>query len=96
MGRPGGEADMAELATIARPYAEALFQSAGPGASGLSAQLQSLADVAAHAQIRHFADRPKADAAQVFDLITGVAGGNFDSKVGNLLRTVIDNGRLQA
>ena len=87
---------MAELATIARPYAEALFQSAGSGASGLSAQLHSLAAVAAHAQIRQFADRPKADAAQVFGLITGVVGGNFDSKVGNLLRTVIDNGRLQA
>ena len=87
---------MAELATIARPYAEALFQSAGSGASALTAQLQSLADVAAHAQIRQFADRPKADAAQVFDLIVGLAIASLDSKVGNLLRTVIDNGRLQA
>jgi F-type H+-transporting ATPase subunit delta len=87
---------MAELATIARPYAEALFQSAGSNASALTAQVQSIADVAAHEQIRQFADNPKADAAQVFDLITGVAGGTFDIKVGNLLRTVIDNGRLQA
>ena len=87
---------MAELATIARPYAEALFQSAGTGASALSAQLQSLADVTAHGQIRQFADRPKADAEQVFDLIVGVAGVGLDSKVANLLRAVIDNGRLQA
>jgi F-type H+-transporting ATPase subunit delta len=87
---------MAELATIARPYAEALFQSAGAGASALTAQVQSLADVAAHAQIRQFADNPKADAVQVFDLVAGVAGGTLDSKVANLLRAVIDNGRLQA
>ena len=87
---------MAELATIARPYAEALFQSAGSGASGLSVQLQSVADVAAHAQIRQFADNPKAHAAQVFDLVAGVAGGPMDTKVANLLRAVIDNGRLQA
>jgi F-type H+-transporting ATPase subunit delta len=73
-----------------------LFQSAGAGASGLSAQLQSLADVAAHEQIRQFADNPKADVGQVFDLVAGVAGGTLDSKVANLLRAVIDNGRLQA
>ncbi|WP_310475823.1 F0F1 ATP synthase subunit delta [Sandarakinorhabdus sp.] len=87
---------MAELATIARPYAEALFQSAGSNSSALTAQLQSIADVAAHTQIRQFADNPKADAVQVFDLVAGVAGGTLDSKVANLLRTVIDNGRLQA
>jgi F-type H+-transporting ATPase subunit delta len=87
---------MAELATIARPYAEALFQSAGSNASALAAQVQSIADVAAHAQIRQFADNPKADAVQVFDLVAGVAGGALDSKVANLLRAVIDNGRLQA
>ena len=87
---------MAELATIARPYAEALFQSVGSGASALTAQVQSLADVAAHAQIRQFADNPNADAVQVFDLVVGVAGGTLDSKVANLLRAVIDNGRLQA
>jgi len=87
---------MAELATIARPYAEALFQSAGANASSLTAPVQALADVAADTQIRQFADNPKADAAQVFDLVAGVVGGSLDSKVANLLRAVIDNGRLQA
>ncbi len=87
---------MAELATIARPYAEALFQSAGAAAAGLSAQLQSLASVAAHAQVRQFADIPTAHPGQVFDLIAGVAGVELDAKVANLLRTIIDNGRLQA
>ena len=87
---------MAELATIARPYAEALFQSSGASASALTVQVQALADVAAHAEARQFADRPKADAVQVFDLVSGVAGVALDPKVANLLRTVIDNGRLQA
>ena len=87
---------MAELATIARPYAEALFQSSGASASALTGQVQALADVAAHAEVRQFADRPKADAVQVFDLVSGVAGVGLDPKVANLLRTVIDNGRLQA
>ncbi len=87
---------MAELATIARPYAEALFQSAGAGAAGLSAQLQSMASVAADTALRQFADNPKAVASQVFDLVAGVAGGSLHPKLANLLRTVIDNGRLQA
>jgi F-type H+-transporting ATPase subunit delta len=87
---------MAELATIARPYAEALFQSTGTGSAALSPQLQAIAGVAAHAQVRQFADNPTADAGQVFDLIAGVAGVALDTKVANLLHTVIDNGRLQA
>ena len=91
---------MAELATIARPYAEALFQSAGTGSAALTAQVQAIAGVAANAELRQFADNPKALASQVFDLVVhvtaGVAGDALDPKVSNLLRTVIDNGRLQA
>ncbi len=87
---------MAELATIARPYAEALYKAAGGGASALKAPLAALAAVAADAGLRSFADNPKASAQQVFDLVTGVAGGNLDPKLANLLRAVIDNGRLAA
>ncbi len=87
---------MAELATIARPYAEALYQSAGASAPGLTAQVDGLAAVAANEGLRQFADNPKAVATQVFDVIAGVAGGTLDAKVANLLRAVIDNGRLAA
>ena len=87
---------MAELATIARPYAEALFQSAGAGSAALTAQVQAVAGVAANVQLRQFADNPKAQTGQVFDLVAGVVGGALDPKVANLLRTVIENGRLQA
>jgi F-type H+-transporting ATPase subunit delta len=88
---------MAELATIARPYAEALFKaSAGDDAKGLADQLQTLGQVAGHAQLRQFADSPKVSAAQVFELVSGVARLQLSPKVANLLQTVIENGRLFA
>ena len=90
---------MAEIATIARPYAEALFKAAGNDAEPLKEQLSALAHLTADAQLRRFADDPKIVPAQVFDLVAGVAlqkGLSFDIKLGNLLRTVLDNGRLAA
>jgi F-type H+-transporting ATPase subunit delta len=90
---------MAELATIARPYAEALFKAAGSGASGLTAQLNAVADLTASPELRQFADNPKTAPTQVFDIVAGVAlskGLAIDGKVGNLLQAVIENGRLAA
>lgn len=90
---------MAELATIARPYAEALFKAAGAEGPALKAQMASLAALAADADLRAFADNPKVSALQVFDLVAGIAlqkGLALDPKVVNLLRTVLDNGRLGA
>ena len=90
---------MAELATLARPYAEALFQVAEKGdLKQASAELDALAVVAANPQLRQFTDAPKSGAAQVFDVITGVVGKSIGISLSdaskNLLRTVIDNGRL--
>ena len=86
---------MAELATLARPYAEAAFQVASKGDPKQAAlELDALAAVAGNAQLRQFADAPKAGAAQVFDLIVSVAGTPLSDASKNLLRTVIDNGRL--
>lgn len=90
---------MAELATIARPYAEALFSAAGTQAAALKPQVMVLAQLAADPELRQFADNPKVAATQVFDVIAGIAlqqGVTLDPKIGNLLRTVIDNGRLTA
>ena len=92
---------MAELATLARPYAEALFQVAEKGdLKQASAELDALASVAANPQLRQFADAPKSGAQQVYDLITGVVGNPTAAPLSdaskNLLRTVIDNGRLGA
>jgi F-type H+-transporting ATPase subunit delta len=92
---------MAELATIARPYAEALLKaSANSNAAALAGEIHALADVAANARMRQFADNPKVASGQVFDLLTGVAqtpsGAPLSEAAKNLLRTVIDNGRLVA
>lgn len=87
---------MAELATIARPYAEALYEAAGAGAAALTAQADALAAVAGNVQLRQFADNPKAVVSQVYEVIAGVVGGTLDAKIGNLLTAVIENGRLAA
>lgn len=88
---------MAELATIARPYAEALYKAvAASDASALSKQMNALALVADDDRLREFADNPKTVATQVFDVISAAVGGALDAKVANLLHAVIDNGRLAA
>ena len=87
---------MAELATIARPYAEALFKAAGPHAQALVGQMGQLAQVAGNADLRQFADNPKASTAEVVDLVIRAAGTDLDAKVANLVRAVVENGRLAA
>ena len=92
---------MAELATIARPYAEALFKATDRvGADALLAQVRRVADVAADGQLRQFADNPKVSADAVFDLLLSVAASPGQAPLGtslqNLLRMVIENGRLAA
>ncbi len=88
---------MAERATIARPYAEALDQSvSGADALALIPQLEALAAVAGHPDMQQLADNPKITAKQVLDVLTGVAKVPLDVKVSNLLRTVVENGRLAA
>jgi len=87
---------MAELATIARPYAEALFKAAGAAAAGLTGQMSVLAAVAGNEQLRQFADNPKVGNAQVFEVVNGAAQTALDPKVSNLLTAVIENGRLAA
>lgn len=88
---------MAELATIARPYAEALFKASGNAdRNALVQEVQSLAQVAADARLREFAANPKVSAEQVFDLVGSVVKAPLSGAAQNLLRTMIDNDRLAA
>ena len=88
---------MAELATIARPYAEAFFKAVGQGDTARSAeQLAAVAAVAADPQLRGLADNPKTRSQQVYDVIAAVVATPLSAPLGNLLRAMIDNGRLSA
>jgi F-type H+-transporting ATPase subunit delta len=85
---------MAELATIARPYAEALFQSAKADLSGAAAWLDELASVASHPHLQQFTSNPKVTDQQIFELISGVLKTPLPELAQNFLRTVIENGRV--
>ncbi|APW36257.1 F0F1 ATP synthase subunit delta [Rhodoferax koreense] len=87
---------MAELATIARPYAEALFKASASDAAGASVWLDELAAIAANPQLQQFAGNPNAGVDQVFDVIAGVAKTALPDAAKNFLRAVIENGRLSA
>lgn len=87
---------MAEIATIARPYAEALFKASVSDSSNVAVWLDELAAVAGNAQLLQFADSPKATVQQVFDVVSGVVKTQLPEMGQNFLRTVIDNGRLSA
>jgi F-type H+-transporting ATPase subunit delta len=87
---------MAELATIARPYAEALFQSSKGDLDGTTQWLESLAGVAANPQLLQYAGNPKVSRQQVFDLVSEVARVQLPPPGQNFLRALVDNGRLAA
>ena len=87
---------MAEIATIARPYAEALFKAAGTDRAALAQQVQALADVAANPQLLQFADDPKVESSQVVEVMNSVVNAPLSVAAKNLLATVLDNGRLAA
>jgi F-type H+-transporting ATPase subunit delta len=87
---------MAELATIARPYAEALFQASTNDLNGTTQWLDALAGVAGNPQLLQFAGNPKVGNQQVFDVVSDVARVQLPPAGQNFLRAIIDNGRLAA
>ncbi len=93
---------MAELSTIARPYAQALMDALkdrNAGAEEMAQALEAieaLALVARDPQTVSMIGDPKLSNAQLFDLITGVCGKLGSQAVLNLLRVIIENGRVEA
>lgn len=88
---------MAELATIARPYAEALFKAVRLSeAQSVATQITELAQVASDERLRSFADHPGTPVAQVFDVAASATRTTLGEPVKNLLRIVLENGRLSA
>ena len=87
---------MAELATIARPYAEALFQVSRADLSATQSWLDALAGAAGNDELLQFAANPKVNASQVFHVVTSVLQDPLPPQGGNFLRAVIDKERLAA
>ncbi len=88
---------MAETATIARPYAEALFAMADNGGSLVqwSETLGHLAAVALAPEMGQLLGNPRVSSAQFVDLFSDPAGGMpAEAKV--FLQLLTENRRLQA
>lgn len=89
---------MAELSTIARPYAEAYFasaQEAGAAASWLELA-EEMAAVARHSDVMQLVNDPKVSVQQTFDLLKSMLKSPLPPVAANFLRTLTENGRLAA
>lgn len=93
---------MAELSTIARPYAVGLMEalrernaSAQEKTRVLEA-LTLLAQTAADPQIGQLEGDPGLSDSQFFEVFESIAGQDQPEEVKNLLRVVIQNGRVEA
>jgi F-type H+-transporting ATPase subunit delta len=86
---------MAELATVARPYAEALFKVAlerntlGPVADGIAFVAAAERDP----QMRSALSNPKVSAQQKKDLLASVGGERLGAELKNLIAILVDNHR---
>ena len=87
---------MAEIATIARPYADALFQASKADLAATQTWLQSFAAVASNGDLLAFAGNPKTTNAQVIDLVVAASKVTPTPAAANFLATVVENGRLSA
>jgi F-type H+-transporting ATPase subunit delta len=86
---------MAELATVARPYAEALFKSSSLGPVQQTADLlDGLAQLAQDEQVKQFTLNPKVTVSQVIELAGGILKVKFSTGMHNFLETLLEHGRL--
>ena len=87
---------MAELATIARPYADALYKASLSDLSAAAVWVDQLQEIASNTQLQQYADNPNVSDDQVFEVISGVVKTALPEMAKNFLRAVIENGRLSA
>ena len=87
---------MAELITVARPYAQAAFEfaSAGQALKDWSEMLSLLAAIADDAAMHELINSPHLTETQLADLFIQVAGENLNDNCANFVRVLASNGRL--
>ena len=86
---------MAELVTVARPYAEASFKAAQQrkALSGVADGLALAAAIASDETMRSVLTNPKVSSAQKRDLFYSVGGDKLDEEVKRLIAMLVDNHR---
>ena len=88
---------MADLATIARPYAEALFRSAQPAdLASWAEQLSELAQVAGHPDVATLANNPNVSAVKMAELLLSGLKTKVAKPVENFVNLLTQNHRLSA
>jgi F-type H+-transporting ATPase subunit delta len=87
---------MAELSTVARPYAEALFSAASSksAASDWLPLIEAIAQAASHPQVASVTADPRLSEAQTFDLLTAIVQTPLPQELASFLKLVIENDRL--
>ena len=87
---------MAENVTIARPYAEAAFESASAAGAleAWSETLERLAAIVTDDAMRAQIQNPNLSSDQVSELVLDVAGTELSDEQRNFVRILVDNERL--
>jgi F-type H+-transporting ATPase subunit delta len=86
---------MAEIATIARPYAEALFRVAQSGKLAAWADLiAEMAHVAEHPDVQAFVQNPAVSTQQVVATFLVALKSPVDDEAKNFIGALAENGRL--
>ncbi len=88
---------MTELATLARPYAEAAFKRAKEvGAAGVwSDSLAYLAQVMQDTELQAVVDNPKVGKERLSQLLLDICQGHIHDEAENFLKVLIENDRLK-
>ena len=84
---------MAELQTLARPYARAAFAVARDAQAlpQWGDALSRLAEAAADDNMAALISHPKLDAAQVLEMLSQLSGAQGDALIGNFLKVLSEN-----
>ena len=87
---------MAEIATIARPYAEAVFRLAkeANALNAWSEQLEMAQMVASDVEMQRLLNDPTLEAKQLSELFLSVLNQKIDVQIANFITLLIDNNRI--
>ncbi len=86
---------MSGLATVARPYAEALYRVAKAGNMSLWSELVSeLAEIGANPDLKSFVDNPRVTNAQIVDTLYALLKTEVSAEAKSFIELLAENGRV--